>query len=100
VVLNSQDETVWLVILFSLILLLNGFGGLVVTMLASGTQVRGFEPVGLFGRKIPQHAFLWRGSKAVCPMSQIYVEVGITGQIDWPLLAQLCLSVKEVCHVA
>jgi hypothetical protein len=38
------------------------------------TQVRGFNPaeaVGFFGRKNPQHAFLRRGSKAVCPMSQI-----------------------------
>jgi hypothetical protein len=41
----------------------SGFGGLVVSMLASGTQVRGF------GRKNPQHAFLRRGSKAVGPMS-------------------------------
>jgi hypothetical protein len=39
------------------------FGGLVVSMLASGTQVRGF--------KNPQHAFFRKGSKAVCPMSQI-----------------------------
>jgi hypothetical protein len=29
------------------------------------------EAVGFFGRKHPQHAFLRRGSKAVCPMSQI-----------------------------
>jgi hypothetical protein len=29
------------------------------------------EAVGFFGRKNPQHAFLRRGSKAVCPMSQI-----------------------------
>jgi hypothetical protein len=29
------------------------------------------EPVGFSGRKIPQHAFLQKGSKAVCPMSQI-----------------------------
>jgi hypothetical protein len=46
----------------------NGFGGLVVSMLASGAQDRGF---GFFGRKNPQHAFLRRGSKAACPMSQI-----------------------------
>jgi hypothetical protein len=72
-----------------------GFGGLVVSMLASGTQDRGFEAVRFFGRKTPQHAFLRRGSKAVCPNSQIsgmlknpviYVEVGITGQIDRPFL--------------
>jgi hypothetical protein len=52
-----------------------GFGGLVVSMLASGTRVRGFEPGQslriFFGRKNPQHAFLRKGSKAVCPMSQI-----------------------------
>jgi hypothetical protein len=29
------------------------------------------EAVGFFGRKNPQNAFLRRGSKAVCPMSQI-----------------------------
>jgi hypothetical protein len=53
----------------------SGLGGLVVSMLASGTQDRGFEPspraVGFFRRKNPQHAFLWRGSKAACPMSQV-----------------------------
>jgi hypothetical protein len=38
-------------------------------MLASGTQVR--ETVGFFGRKIPRHAFLRRGSKAVGPMAQL-----------------------------
>jgi hypothetical protein len=55
------------------------------------------DAVELFGRKNPQHAFLRRRSKAVCPMSQIcgmlknpaiYVEVGITGQIDRPFLAR------------
>jgi hypothetical protein len=52
----------------------SGFGGLVVSMLASGTQDRGLLPaetVGFFGRKKPQHAFLRKVSKAVCPMSQI-----------------------------
>jgi hypothetical protein len=29
------------------------------------------EAVEFFGRKNPQHAFLRRGSKAVCPMSQL-----------------------------
>jgi hypothetical protein len=29
------------------------------------------EAVEFFGRKNPQHAFLRKGSKAVCPMSQI-----------------------------
>jgi hypothetical protein len=47
---------------------ISGFSGLVVSMLPSGTQVRGFKP-GFFGRKIPQHTFLRRGSKAICPMS-------------------------------
>ena len=40
-----------------------------------GTQVRGFKPGRsrqIFkGEKNPQHVFLRRGSKAVCPMSQI-----------------------------
>jgi hypothetical protein len=42
--------------------------GLVVSMLASGTQVRGSD---FSGRKYIQHAFLQRGSKAVGPMSLI-----------------------------
>jgi hypothetical protein len=45
--------------------ILDGFGGLVVSMLASGTQGRGFK------RKNRQHAFLRRGSKRICPMSQL-----------------------------
>jgi hypothetical protein len=39
-------------------------------MLASGTQYHGFAPdrtVGFF-----QHAFLRRGSKRICPMSQLW----------------------------
>jgi hypothetical protein len=53
------------------------------------------EAVRFFWRKNPQHAFLQRVSKAICPMSQIcgmlknpviYVEVGITGQINWSFL--------------
>ena len=47
---------------------MSGFGGLEVSVLASGTQVRGFKNVGFFGRKNPQHAFLRRGSKAAGPM--------------------------------
>jgi hypothetical protein len=55
------------------------------------------EAVGFFGRKNPKHAFLRRGSKAFCAMSQIcgmsknhaiYVEVGIAGQIDRPFFAR------------
>jgi hypothetical protein len=42
-----------------------GFGGLVVSMLASGTQDRGFEP----GRS--RRIFRAKKSTAACPMSQI-----------------------------
>jgi hypothetical protein len=53
----------------------SGFGGLGVSVLASGTQVRGFKP-GRSRRifksgKILKHAFLRKGSKAMGPMSQI-----------------------------
>jgi hypothetical protein len=50
----------------------SGFSSLMVSMLASGTQDRGFAPGRrIFRAKNPQHAFLRKGSKAVCPMSQI-----------------------------
>jgi hypothetical protein len=51
----------------------SGFVGLVVSTLASGTQDRGFAPgpSDFSGEKNPQHAFHRKGSKAVCPMSQI-----------------------------
>ena len=53
----------------------DGFGGLVVSMLASGTQVWGVQtrpkPLDFYGRKNPQHAFLRRGRKIICPMSQL-----------------------------
>ena len=43
------------------------------SVLAFGTQVGGFKPDRsrwIFqGEKNPQHAFLRRGTKAVCPMS-------------------------------
>jgi hypothetical protein len=45
----------------------SGFGGLVVSI----PKIAGSNPaeaVGFFGRKNPQHAFLRKGSKAVCPM--------------------------------
>jgi hypothetical protein len=46
----------------------SGFGGLGVSMLASGTQVRGFEPGSYFsGRKNAQHPF----PKAIGPILQI-----------------------------
>jgi len=50
----------------------SGFGGLDVSVLASGTGVRGFKPGRnrrIFWAKNPQRAFLRRGSKAVGPMS-------------------------------
>jgi hypothetical protein len=50
---------------------ISGFGGLVVSMLASGTQDSGFKhgrSRRIFRAKI---SFLQRGSKAVCPMSQL-----------------------------
>jgi hypothetical protein len=76
-------------------------------MLASIAGSNPAEAVGFFGRRNPQHAFLRRGSKAVCPMSQlwgmlkipaIYVEVRIAGQIDRPFLAQFRPSLTEVSH--
>jgi hypothetical protein len=48
---------------------ISGFGRLLVSMLASGSNPA--EAVGFFGQKNLQHAFLRRGSKAVCPMSQM-----------------------------
>jgi hypothetical protein len=42
-------------------------GGLVVSVLATGPKVRGFDPFN--GDKNQEHHFLRRGSKAVCPMS-------------------------------
>jgi hypothetical protein len=60
-----------------------------VSMLASETQDRGFDP----GRS--RRNFRGGGSKTVCPMSQLcdmlktpvtYVEVEVTGQIDRPFL--------------
>jgi hypothetical protein len=44
---------------------ISGFGGLVVPKIAGSNPA---EAVGFFGRKIPQHAFLRKGSKAVCPI--------------------------------
>ena len=64
-----------------------------VSMLASGTQDRGFDPGRIFGRKNPQHAFLG-GEVKPSPMSRhvkepwVYVEVEITGKIDRPFLAR------------
>jgi hypothetical protein len=53
--LNALVRTPWV----------SGFGGLVVSMLAPGTQDRGFAPSRIFfRRKNPQYAFLRKGSKA------------------------------------
>jgi hypothetical protein len=50
-----------------------GLGGLVVSVLATGPKVRGFDPDRgrwIFkGDKNPEHHFLRRGSKAAGPMS-------------------------------
>jgi hypothetical protein len=51
----------------------------VVSMPASGTLDRGFAPDRrrrIFpAEKNPQHAFLRRGSKIICPMSQLWGHV-------------------------
>src|SRR5215510_370600 len=55
--------------------ILEAASGLVVSVLVSGTQDRGFKPGQsrwiFSGEKNPKHVFLRKGSKAVCPMSQI-----------------------------
>jgi hypothetical protein len=51
----------------------SGFGGLEVAcwpLVPKFVDSNAAKAVGFFGRKNPQHAFLWRGSKAVCPMSR------------------------------
>ena len=61
------------------------------------------EAVGFFGPKNPQHAFLWRGSKRICPMSQlcgmsknlvIYVNYGLLAKFQVYFLP----SLAEVSH--
>jgi hypothetical protein len=51
---------------------LRGYSGLEVACWPLVPKFAGSNPakaVGFFWRKNPQHAFLRRGSKAVCPMS-------------------------------
>ena len=51
---------------------INGFGGLGVACWPLVPKFAGSNPaeaVGFLRRKNPQHAFLRRGNKAVCPMS-------------------------------
>ena len=56
----------------------DGFGGLVVSMLASG-----------LGRKNPQHAFLRRGSKRICPMSRLCgMQKNLVIYVNYGLLAK------------
>jgi hypothetical protein len=53
-------------------IVVSGFGGLEVSCWPLVPKFAGSnlaEAVGFFGRKNPQHAFLRRGSKAVCPVS-------------------------------
>jgi hypothetical protein len=53
---------------------MSGFGGLVVSMLTSGTQDSGFAPGRsrrIFRAKKYSACLPSEGSKAVCPMSQI-----------------------------
>ena len=52
--------------------MLRGFGGLEVACWPLVPKFAGSnlpEAVGFFRAKNPQHAFLRKGSKAVCPMS-------------------------------
>ena len=71
---------------------IDGFSGLVVSMLAPKFACSiPAEAVGFFGLKNPQHAFLRRGSKRICPMSQlcgmsknlvIYVNYGLLAKFQ------------------
>jgi hypothetical protein len=74
----------------------------VVSMLASGTQDRGFETIHSmpsFGGEVKPSVPCCRF--AACKKTPvIYVEVGIAGKIDRPFLAQFCPSLTEVSHVA
>jgi hypothetical protein len=79
--------------------MLSGFGGLVVSMLAP--KIAGSIPAeafGFLGRKNPQHAFLRRGSNAVCPMSQLCSM--LKNPAIWSVITRpyFLLSVTEVSH--
>jgi hypothetical protein len=55
-----------------IIIIISGFGGLEVACRPLVPKFAGSNPaevVGFFGQNNPQHAFLRRGSKTVCPMS-------------------------------
>jgi hypothetical protein len=68
---TKLDDSSLPVLIHSLITGHDGFGGLVVSLLATGSNPA--EAVGFFGHpKNPQYALLWRGSKIICPMSQLW----------------------------
>jgi hypothetical protein len=86
-----------------------GFGGLVVSMLACGTQDCGFEPKpsDFSGEKIHSMPSFGGEIKSSVPCRRfaavknptMYVEVWIAGQIDRPFLAQFRPLLTEVSHV-
>jgi hypothetical protein len=81
----------------------SGFGGLVVSMLASGTQDRGIKPgqihnVPSFGGEVKPSVPCRRF--AACKRTLQFTWVGIAGQIDRPFIAQLRPLLTEVSHVA
>jgi hypothetical protein len=100
---RERHRVVWTYRYEGFLLIFGGFGGLVVSMLASGTQVRGFKPGRslsiFFGRKkffsMPSFAdlryvknpFDLRGNRN-------------RSKIDRPFLARLHPSLTEVSHVA
>jgi hypothetical protein len=79
----------------------------VVSMLACSSRVRGLKPLDFLWHKNPQHAFLRKGSKAVCPMLQICGMLKIPGftwklesqAICGPFLARFLPSLTEISHV-
>ena len=75
----------------------DGFGGLVVCMLASGTQDRGFDPGRsrrIFRAKKSTACLPWGGSKAVTDLRGMSKNPGFTwklksqAKIDQPFLAR------------
>jgi hypothetical protein len=50
---------------------LSGFGGLGAACWHLVPKFAGSNPSDFLGRKNPQNAFLWRGSKAVGPMRHV-----------------------------
>ena len=67
---------------------LDGFGD-IVPLAPKFAGSNPAEVVGFFGRKIPQQAFLRRGSKRICPMSQLCdVEKNLVIYVHYGLLAK------------